>query len=232
MPGFALLAAAGFAAAQAPAGALAAQGLAALGAGPQAGYIASGTATLTTARGARRGAITVAAWGADRCRVTVDIAGGGRFELIANGSGLHWRGPAAWAALAPTGGRFAGCALVPQGLLWADLAAGTASASAGAAATLVIRGGAQTARALTLTLDASSGLPTAAAWTWRGHAVTLSYRGYTVAGGVSYPASVTMTDGSRTLVVAFTSFAVHAGFTDADFPAAPPRAATRPGGQP
>jgi len=74
------LASAAFGQAAAPAGldattaVLLARGAGLLGASPQAGYVARGTATFNGPRGSESGAIEVEAWGASHCRVTVDFS--------------------------------------------------------------------------------------------------------------------------------------------------------------
>ena len=196
-------------------------GLAALGASPQAGWMASGQATVSSNRGTETDAITISAWGASHCRVTIDISIPGetrRYEAMLDGTRARVTGPQGLTrALAAPGWR-EGCALLPQGLLLAELGAGKATLAQSADGALLLDRVAGSPGAPTLTLN-SQGLPASLSWQDnRGAKVTIAYTDYQPAGGAFYPAGVTETVAGETrLSIHLTSFAAHSGFAESDF---------------
>jgi len=213
--------------AQVPLATLVPKAVAALGAGAQAGFEAHGTAEITGSDGRTAAAlVTVDAWGASRCKISIDLlpAGRGHFEAVANGKAVHWEGPQLVAALPLPLGDDLGCALLPQGLLWADSSsAGMLPSATGGLLLYKVRPGqSKPLRPLTLQLDATTGLPLSAAWKWRGQAVTLAYSAYRAAGGPSFASMVTETAGAQRLAIHFASLAARADFSDSDFVVPPP----------
>lgn len=217
--------------------ALAARAVAALHAGPGAGFEARGTAEIASVGGRAAAArVTVEAWGASRCKITIDLlpAGRGHFEAVANGRAVHWEGPQLVAALPMPMGEDLGCALLPQGLLWAESSNAGLLPSAGGGLLLFRARPGQTKplRPLTLDLDAETGFPRTASWNWRGHPVFLTFAEYKTAGGLTFAASVTESAGAGRLAIHFDSATARSGFTDAEFavPAPPhPVPLRRPG---
>ncbi|MGH9482122.1 MAG: hypothetical protein ACRD1L_08505 [Terriglobales bacterium] len=211
--------------------ALMARGLAALQAGPQAGFVASGTATLYEADGVTEsGPITASAWGADHCKVTIDLSLPGRkrrYEAVANGPRVHVTSPQRLRPGTMLAGPGLGCVLLPAALPWSAARGGTASGTSGSQIQLGGR--------LAVGLDAASGLPASAAWKFLGRSVALGYAGYQNPGGLSYPETVRLqVDGALRLEVQWDTVEPHAGFTEGDFPAPPPPKAPalqRGGGQ-
>ncbi|HVA64406.1 MAG TPA: hypothetical protein VNF74_11825 [Terriglobales bacterium] len=216
---------------------LAAEGIAALGAGPTAGYVARGTATMALGSGSAAGAIIVKAWGASHCRITfaVGAAGtGGAYTAVANGT--RWRVSASGdlGSLPPPLGPDVGCALLPQGLLLAELSSGAAAAAAGALANQLVLfrpqpGQAQPPRPMALDLDPASGLPQRVSWSLHfagraAQAVSVAYSDFQSADGVSYPATVVESVGGAPVwTVHFDAFTARGDFSDADFAVPAPR---------
>lgn len=96
-------------------------------AAPAGGVVAHGSATLQGSRGARSGAITVAAWGAGHCKITIALDPAGlhrRYSVIVNGKRVSISAPAGLAAAVPLPvGPGIGCGLLlPQGASPATLA--------------------------------------------------------------------------------------------------------------
>jgi hypothetical protein len=109
----------------------------------------------------------------------------------------------------PLGPRL-GCALLPEGLAYTQLAA---SAQAGGAS---------------LSTD-GSGRPATLSWTERDQPATLSYSGYQVSGGLLLPGSVTEAVGGATRFEVQFSAITAETFTAADFPLPPlPPGAVQP----
>jgi len=111
-----------------------------------------------------------------------------------------------------------GCALLPQGLLLAELGAGKATLAQSADGGLQLDRVAGSAGAPTLTLN-PQGLPASLSWQdKRGAKVTLAYADYAAAGGAAYPATITETVAGETrLAIHLTSFSAHPGFAESDF---------------
>jgi hypothetical protein len=208
------------AAAQTPSPQLA--GLAALGAGPQAGWTASGEATVTSSRGSETGTIEIAAWGASHCRVTLDFSIPGesrRYEAVLDGPRVHVAGPQDLTSVLVAPAWREGCALLPQGLLLAELGAGKAVLSRSADGSLLLDRAAGLAKAPELALN-PAGLPQSLSWRdKRGDPVVVSYGDYQAGPGAAYPATVTETVAGKTrLEIRLTSFSAHPGFSNGDFP--------------
>lgn len=151
---------------------------------------------------------------------------------------MELQGPPALVALPAATGPNLGCALLPQGLLWAGVASGAATLQAappqsGAEALLVYRtagGHLHTAHPLSLSLDPATALPARAAWTayHRGTAqsAAITYSDWTDGSGVRYPATVVESVGGvARLSIHFDSFTAHPGFQESDFALPPPRIA-------
>jgi len=156
-----------------------------------------------------------------------------QYVAVANGAQLQVSAPAALVGLPPPLGPDVGCALLPQGLLLAELASGQAGAQGGAMANAIVLfrarpGQPQPLRPEVLALDSASGLPQGATWTLRyqgraAQAVVIAYSDFQSSGGLVYPAAVTESvDGAARWTIHFDSFVPRAGFTDADFPVPPP----------
>ncbi|HEY8054943.1 MAG TPA: hypothetical protein VIE13_03425 [Terriglobales bacterium] len=183
--------------------------------------MASGQATVSSHRGTEAGAITISAWGASHCRVTLDLSIPGeprRYEAVLDGARARVTGPQELTrALAAPGWR-EGCALLPQGLLLAELGAGKATLAQAADGALLLDRVAGSPGAPTLTLN-SQGLPASLSWQDnRGAKVTLAYADYAAASGAAYPATITETvAGETSLTIHLTSFAARSGFAESDF---------------
>jgi hypothetical protein len=197
-------------------------GLAALGASPQAGWVATGEATVTSSRGTETGTVSISAWGASHCRVTIDVSIPGearRYEAVLDGTRARVIGPQELTrALAAPAWR-EGCALLPQGLLLAELGTGKATLAQSADGGLQLDRVAGSAGAPTLTLN-PQGLPASLNWQEdkRGAKVTLAYADYAATGGATYPATITETvAGGTRLAIHLTSFSAHPGFAESDF---------------
>ena len=212
---------------QVPSASLAATAAVALGAG--AGYEARGTAELPNGES---GTAELEVWGAEHCRLTVDLSRPGRERsFVAERDGKQTRvrttGIAAGGPLSGLGQALAGgraCLLLPQGMDWGALVSGAANP-------------------VTASLDESTALPTTASWAPPVHlsrtaspptpAAAVRYAEYESAGGISFPASVMLTlGGVNRLALRWTSFAPRA-FAESDFalplPPPHPRAAASGG---
>ncbi|HET9784252.1 MAG TPA: hypothetical protein VFP94_04745, partial [Terriglobales bacterium] len=112
-----------------------------------------------------------------------------------------------------------GCALLPQGLLLAELGAGKATLTQSAAGALLLDRAAGLAKAPALVLN-PSGLPLSLSWQdKRGDPVVVTYGDYLAGPGAAHPATVTETVAGKTrLQIRLTSFSAHPGFSDSDFP--------------
>jgi len=161
--------------------------------------------TLAGPHGAESGTITVAAWGEDRCKITIALGPAilhREYTAVVYGERASITGPTGMLASAPLPiGPGIGCALLPEGLAYDRIA----------------RGG-----AATLSLSPSGHMPASLAWTDdEGRAASLSYAGYRP-GAEPLAAEVAETvGGSVRLRVQFTSIALQS-FTDADFALPPP----------
>jgi hypothetical protein len=139
-------------------------------------------------------------------------------------------------ALAAPGWR-EGCALLPQGLLLAELGTGKATLAQAPNGGLLLDRVAGSPRAPMLALNAQ-GLPATLSWQdKRGSKVTLAYTDYHATGEAAYPATVTETVADKVrLEIRIDSFSAHPGFAESDFALpslSPPRhlAATAGGAQ-
>ncbi|HUX67400.1 MAG TPA: hypothetical protein VMV31_07915 [Terriglobales bacterium] len=194
---------------------LVARGASLLGASPQAGYVACGTATFNGPRGSESGAIEVEAWGASHCRVTVDLSRPGeprRWVAVLDGRRSQVTGPQGVAQALAAPSPVHGCALLPQSAI---LAAASPEA-------------AQAAEAPALSLDPATGLPASLAWQSPAGRVEVAYADYQSSGGVAFPAKVTESLAGRVrLAVQFTALTARSDFTEADFAVqGPPAPAT------
>ncbi|HEV2447074.1 MAG TPA: hypothetical protein VGS58_14180 [Candidatus Sulfopaludibacter sp.] len=157
--------------------------------------------TLAGPRGAESGTITVAAWGADHCKVTITLGPEvlrRQYTAVVNGQQASITAPADLLALValPLGPRL-GCALLPQGLAYGKLAAGG------------------------LTADPATARPVSLAWIWRGRPAALSYGDYQAAG---YAATVTASvGGTERLQIHFDALEP-ASLAESDFALPPPPA--------
>lgn len=179
------------------------------GSGVQAG----GTVNLAGPRGSESGTITISAWGADHCKIEIQLGPPilrRTYTAVMNGKRVVASGPvglikAVPLPLAPA----IGCALLPEGLALAKVAGGSVA----------------------LTTDQATGLPATLSWTERGQARALAYSGYQTQAGLPLAGTVTESvDGSPRLSVRLTSIAAQA-FSEGDFVVPPPkRAAARKAG--
>lgn len=175
-----------------------------------AGVVAHGSVTLAGPNGAESGTITVAAWGEDRCKITIELGPAilhREYTAVVNGKRASITAPAGMLASAPLPiGPGIGCALLPEGLAY-DRIAG---------------------RGASLALDPSSRMPSSLQWTEDdGRPAGLAYSGYQP-GAAPLAASVTETvGGSVCLRIQFRSIADHS-FTDADFALPPPPQLAKP----
>jgi hypothetical protein len=177
-------------------------GLAAQAAAPPEGVLAKGTVTLAGPHGAEPGVITVAAWGAGYCKVTIRLGPAlsrREYTAVLNSGGRSAiTGPASLFATAPlpVSPRL-GCALLP------------ASFAAGA-----------------------GGAPRVVSWTFRGQSAALAYGSDQPSGAQPAAAAVTETIAGKTVLqIRFTSVGP-AAFTAADFPVPRLPAGAAKGGRP
>lgn len=202
------------------------RGVAALAAGPLAGFDARGTAVLYSSRGEERGTITLAALGGGHCRIKIDLGSVQSrrgVELALDGRQARSAGPPELVAALAGVGWAQGCALLPESSALAALGAGWTAAT-GASDSIVAIGPAGSTGQLSLTLDPSTGLPAAAAWTENSHAVSVTYSGYQEPAGTSFPAAVAETvDGALRLAVQWDQVTPNSGYTAADFALPPPK---------
>lgn len=166
--------------------------------------------TLVGPHGAESGTITVAAWGEDRCKITIELGPAilhREYTAVVNGNHANITAPAGLAASVPLPiGPILGCALLPSGLAWDRIAAGNGVA---------------------LSLDPATQTPTALRWTDdEGRAASLADAAYQ-SGATPLAASVTETvGGSERLRIQFNSIA-NQSFTDSDFALPPPAKFTK-----
>jgi len=205
----------GQAAAPAPTGAPGAalpQGLGALGAGPQAGYVARGTVTLAGPRGSEEGTVEIEAWGGSHCRVTVDLSRPGeprRWVAVLDGKSSQVTAPQELARALAGPSPIHGCALLPQSAIPEATSPEAARA----------------AEAPALSLDPATGLPTGLAWQGAAGKVQVAYSDYQSSDGIAFPTTVTESlAGFVRLTVKFTALAPRSDFTEADFAVKPPPA--------
>jgi|SRR6185312_3335286 len=203
-------------------------GFAALDAGPQAGWVASGEATVTTSRGTETGPVSISTWGADHCRIAIDLSRPGeprRYEVVLAGARAHVTGPQDLTRALVAPGWREGCALLPQGLLVADLSAGRAVVTQTSDGKLLLDRTAGASGAPSLTLN-PQGLPASLTWqSRRGETVVVTFADYQHGAGAAYPATVTEAVAGTTLLqLHLTTLSAHPGFAETDFalPAMPP----------
>ena len=176
-------------------------------AAPIAGIQAQGRVTLSGPHGVEAGAIVVSAWGADYCRIVIQVDPPTlrqEYTAVANGKHVSVTGPAELAAAVPLPiGPASGCALLSTGH------------GAGGA----------------LARD-TEGRPLTLAWTERGQQLALRYGDYAAGDGPQLAQTVTETAGGKALLtVRFNSVSAPL-FSEADFPFPPrPAGALRRGGQ-
>jgi len=162
--------------------------------------------------------------------MTLDLSHPGESRVLTatlDGKLTRVTGPRELVGVVPVPSRRQGCALIPQGLLLADLGSGTVGVASGAnpgELMLYRMHAGQTApqNPISIVVDSSSGVPVTAAWsaTLRGKPakVAIAYSEYQDAAGTSSPRHVVVSvAGTARLTIEFDSFAQRPGFAESDF---------------